>query len=91
MKRNCPGCGMSTIPVVELQPRPVPEHGKVLFVATLDPGDGLPEDIQAAVAAFAEQVAPGRNDWVVLQPGDSLAMLSDDQLADAGLQRLHQR
>jgi hypothetical protein len=86
MKRNCPGCGMRSVPVVELQPRPVPEHGRVLFIATLDTGE-LEAELAEAVQAFAEAAAPGRATVVLLSPGDSLDMLTDDQLAGVGLQR----
>lgn len=88
--RACPGCGQTPIPVVELQPRPVPEVGQVLFAATV-PDDALDpdtaQDLVEAVHAVAEGAAPGRNTVVLLGPGMSLDMLPDDQLAALGLQR----
>jgi hypothetical protein len=86
--KTCPGCGMPSIPVVELHPRPVPAEGRVLFVATLEAAGILDEDLAEAVHSIADTAAPGRATVVILSPGDSLDMVGDDDLAAVGLQRI---
>jgi hypothetical protein len=64
-----------------------------MFVATvpedhLDPDPaGTAEAVIGACHEVAEGAAPGRNTVVLLAPGMSLDMLTDDQLAQVGLQR----
>lgn len=82
---------MATRPLVDVTPRPIPVEGNVLFVLAL-PGAIDDEDTARSVVIAAHQVAedlaPGRAGVVVLEPGVSLDMLTDDELAHVGLTRL---
>ncbi len=88
---NCPGCGQHVTPTIQLTPRPVPTEGEVLFVLALPSADRASDDdieVTADTArALAEEAAPGRAHVVLLGDGVTLDMLTDVQLAAAGLRR----
>jgi hypothetical protein len=81
---------MATRPLVDVTPRPIPAEGHVLFVLAL-PAEIDDEDTARSVVVAAHQVAedlaPGRAGVVVLEPGVTLDMLTDDELATVGLTR----
>lgn len=69
----------------------IPETGQVLFVVHVDE-EQLADDGGEAVVAdlyrLAEQLAPGRAQVAVMTSGLTLEVLTDEQLAPLGLQRI---
>jgi hypothetical protein len=90
VNQSCPGCGMATRPLVDVVPRPIPATGNVLFVLAL-PHELDDEDVAEGMVLTAHELAsdlaPGRAGVIALEPGVTLDMLTDDELASVGLQR----
>jgi len=68
----------------------VPDTGHVIFVLHLAPSDSAEstESVVEAVAHVAGQAAPGRSTAVVLAAGASFEILTEEELAAAGLRRV---
>ena len=94
------GCAHSRNDVLELPAEPpvqvvlVPPDGHVLWLVHL-PEEAMTaqaaDDLLEALHAEAERAAPGRSTVVALGAGAALELLSDGQLAAAGLQRIPRR